>query len=131
MQQGEKLIQRNHESSETIQAQVNSLIQQWNDLIQASASRGKGLEEAKDILKFQEEVDKVEAWIRDKELLVAAGDMGRDYEHCLELQKKVNDVEGVSSRTIILFMLEKARKSDLFREVIYSLDLLKDWAGQE
>lgn len=30
-----------------------------------------------------------------QELLVAAGDMGRDYEHCLELQKKVNDVEGV------------------------------------
>ena len=29
-------------------------------------------------------------------MLVAAGDTGRDYEHCLELQKKVNDVEGVS-----------------------------------
>ena len=29
-------------------------------------------------------------------MLVAAGDMGRDYEHCLELQKKVNDTEDVS-----------------------------------
>lgn len=31
-----------------------------------------------------------------QEMLVAAGDTGRDYEHCLELQKKLNDVEGVS-----------------------------------
>ena len=30
---------------------------------------------------------------------MAAGDTGRDYEHCLELQKKLNDVEGVSSFT--------------------------------
>lgn len=26
---------------------------------------------------------------------MAACDLGRDYEHCLELQKKVNDVEAV------------------------------------
>ena len=31
-----------------------------------------------------------------QESLVAACDLGRDYEHCLALQKKVNDVEGVS-----------------------------------
>ena len=53
------------------------------------------MEEAKDILKFNEELDKVQAWIREKEMLANAGDMGRDYEHCLELQKKVSDVEGV------------------------------------
>jgi len=27
---------------------------------------------------------------------VAECDLGRDYEHCLELQKKVNDTEAVS-----------------------------------
>ena len=32
---------------------------------------------------------------------MSAGDMGRDYEHCLELQKKVNDVEGVSDSWVI------------------------------
>ena len=35
-----------------------------------------------------------------QEMLVAAGDMGRDYEHCMELQKKVNDVEAVSVSVI-------------------------------
>jgi len=38
----------------------------WNELLQASSDRGKGLEEAKDILKFNEEVEKVEDWIREK-----------------------------------------------------------------
>ena len=45
---------------------MNTLIQNWNDLLKASNERGKGLEEVKDILKFNEEVDKVEAWIREK-----------------------------------------------------------------
>lgn len=45
-------------------------------------------------------IRRVEVYFREafclQEMLVAAGDMGRDYEHCLELQKKVNDVEAVS-----------------------------------
>ena len=99
MQKGEELIHRRHEDSVQIQQRVNNLIKKWNELIQASTERGKGLEEAKDILKFNEELDKVQAWIREKEMLVNAGDTGRDYEHCLELQKKVSDVEGVSDVT--------------------------------
>ena len=35
-------------------------------------------------------------------MLVAAGDMGRDYEHCLELQKKISDTEDVSCFLIVL-----------------------------
>ena len=65
----------------------------WKDLLAASENRGKGLEEAREILQFNEEAEKVEAWIREKESLVAAGDMGRDYEHCLELQRRLNAVE--------------------------------------
>ena len=99
LQKGEELIHRRHEDSVQIQQRVNNLIKKWNELIQASTERGKGLEEAKDILKFNEELDKVQAWIREKEMLVNAGDTGRDYEHCLELQKKVSDVEGVSDVT--------------------------------
>ena len=35
-----------------------------------------------------------------QEALVNAGDMGRDYEHCLELQKKANDLESAVSRSL-------------------------------
>ena len=33
----------------------------------------------------------MEAWIREKELLVSQGDLGKDYEHCMELQRKLDD----------------------------------------
>jgi len=66
MQTGEVLLKKHHEATPEIQKRVNSLIVKWNDLLQASSERGKGLEEAKDILKFNEEVEKVEDWIREK-----------------------------------------------------------------
>jgi len=39
-------------------------------------------EQAQDILDFNTQVEKAEAWIRDKELMIQQGDLGRDYEHC-------------------------------------------------
>ena len=38
----------------------------WNELLKASENRGKGLGEVKDILEFNEQVDKVQDWIREK-----------------------------------------------------------------
>ena len=90
------MIHKRHPASLEIQRRVEKLIQQWNKLLQASQDRGAGLEEAKDILNFNEEVQKVEQWMREKEDLVAAGDTGRDYEHCLELQRRLEGGEGVS-----------------------------------
>lgn len=38
----------------------------WQNLLAESNNRGRGLEEAQDILEFNNQVDKIEAWIRDK-----------------------------------------------------------------
>ena len=65
----------------------------WEDLQHQSALISRGLEEAREILNFNNEVAKIEAWIRAKELLVSQGDLGKDFEHCLELQKKLDDVD--------------------------------------
>ncbi|GFO34699.1 spectrin beta chain, non-erythrocytic 5-like, partial [Plakobranchus ocellatus] len=90
---GETLIQRKHPAQDEIRQAIDRLSTKWHNLLTASSNRGKGLEEAKDILEFMEQVDKVLIWIRDKESLVSQNDLGRDYEHCLELQKKANNVE--------------------------------------
>ena len=66
LQKGHSLLTKRHQASPEIQKRLNNLEQRWSDLIRASIERGKVLEEAKDILAFNEEVDKVEAWIRDK-----------------------------------------------------------------
>ncbi|XP_071162084.1 spectrin beta chain-like isoform X8 [Mytilus edulis] len=91
-QQGDVLSAKKYKPDEVRQS-LQRLMSKWNELLKASNDRGKGLVEAKDILEFNEQVDKVEMWIREKDSLVNAGDLGRDYEHCCELQKKANDQE--------------------------------------
>ena len=67
MSLGEKLInERRHSDSPAIQKRLEALKARWEQLLTVSSNRGQGLEEAKDILKFNEEVDTVESWIRDK-----------------------------------------------------------------
>ncbi|CAG2101158.1 unnamed protein product [Medioppia subpectinata] len=45
------------------------------------------------MLEFNQNVEKVESWIRDKELMVGHNDTGEDFEHCLALQRKLDDVD--------------------------------------
>ena len=66
MQLGELLIKKDHPAKGEISQRVDSLMAKWKELLQASNNRGKGLEEARDILEFNEQVDKVEMWIREK-----------------------------------------------------------------
>ncbi|XP_024085304.1 spectrin alpha chain, non-erythrocytic 1 isoform X3 [Cimex lectularius] len=92
-EKGDLLLAKKHKSSREIQESLDHLAALWNSLLKESANRGRGLEEAQDILEFNNQLDKIEAWIRDKEMMVQAGDMGRDYEHCLALQRKLDDVD--------------------------------------
>lgn len=41
-------------------------MKQWNELLSSSTNLGRGLEEAQDILEFNNQAEKIEAWIRDK-----------------------------------------------------------------
>lgn len=60
------LIQRKHKHSRDVRAQLDGLLSKWKALLQESANQGRGLEEAQDILEFNLQTDKVDAWIRDK-----------------------------------------------------------------
>ncbi|CAL1674075.1 unnamed protein product [Lasius platythorax] len=90
---GETLLARKHPASAEIHQQLEHLHTSWRKLLLESGNRGRGLEEAQDILEFNNQVEKIEAWIRDKEMMVQAGDTGKDYEHCLSLQRKLDDVD--------------------------------------
>ncbi|KAF5308651.1 hypothetical protein FQR65_LT06112 [Abscondita terminalis] len=93
MDKGNKLISKRHKASSDIKQQLADLDSAWKGLVHEVNLRGKGLEEAQDILEFNNQLDKLEAWIRDKEVMVQAGDTGRDYEHCQALQRKLDDVD--------------------------------------
>ncbi|XP_015429630.1 PREDICTED: spectrin beta chain, non-erythrocytic 5 isoform X1 [Dufourea novaeangliae] len=90
---GETLLAQKHPASAEIRQQLEHLHASWKKLLLESENRGRGLEEAQDILEFNNQVEKIEAWIRDKEMMVQAGDTGKDYEHCLSLQRKLDDVD--------------------------------------
>ena len=63
---GEDLIERRHDSAPVIGHRINDLMRKWDQLLKESNNRGKGLEEARDILRFNEEVEKAETWMREK-----------------------------------------------------------------
>ncbi|XP_048512555.1 spectrin beta chain, non-erythrocytic 1 isoform X2 [Athalia rosae] len=90
---GETLVNQKHPATPEIREQLDHLLASWRKLLLESENRGRGLEEAQDILEFNNQVEKIEAWIRDKEMMVQAGDTGKDYEHCLSLQRKLDDVD--------------------------------------
>ncbi|XP_044739331.1 spectrin beta chain, non-erythrocytic 1 isoform X2 [Chrysoperla carnea] len=90
---GDTLIEKRHHASNEIKQQMNDLLSRWHQLLEDSDSHGRGLEEAQDILEFNNQLDKIEAWIRDKEMMIQANDTGRDYEHCMALQRKLDDVD--------------------------------------
>lgn len=87
------LITKKHKSSPEIKQMMDNLMKAWKQLLHELAKRGRGLEEAQDILEFNNQLEKIEAWIRDKEMMVQANDTGRDYEHCMALQRKLDDVD--------------------------------------
>ncbi|XP_045456798.1 spectrin beta chain, non-erythrocytic 5 [Melitaea cinxia] len=76
-----------------VEKELKQLHQDWETLETATEQRGRGLEEAQDILEFNQHLDKIEAWIRDKEMMVQANETGRDYEHCEALLRKLDDLD--------------------------------------
>lgn len=90
---GELLVQKNHENLVDIKDVVSKVLTAWRELLKELDQRGRGLEEAQDILEFNNQLDKIEAWIRDKELMVQVKDCGNDLEHCSALIRKLDDVD--------------------------------------
>ncbi|NXU59728.1 SPTN5 protein, partial [Turnix velox] len=97
LKKGEALVSKSHPKSGEIHRRVRMLQEHWEKLKRAVAARGKMLEDSRDFLEFLQKVEQVEAWIREKEVMINVGDVGNDYEHCLQLMKKLNEFRGATS----------------------------------
>ncbi|KAI1237885.1 hypothetical protein IHE44_0013976 [Lamprotornis superbus] len=86
---GEALVSKGHPKSGEIRRQVRTLQEHWEKLKKAVAARGKMLEDSRDFLEFLQKVD--------QEVMINVGDVGNDYEHCLQLKKKLNEFRGATS----------------------------------
>lgn len=120
---GELLLSGHHPKSSDIRRGMRMLLEHWEQLKIAAAARGKMLEENRDFLEFLQKVEQVEAWIREKEVMINVGDAGKDYEHCLQLQKKLSKFRGAGDVTVddahiktinsLATRLEKQNKDDV------------------
>ncbi|XP_068195162.1 spectrin beta chain, non-erythrocytic 5 isoform X2 [Antennarius striatus] len=91
---GEKLVSLHHPRSKEVKRSAATLELHWGELKKAMATRGKALEDNRDFLEFLQKVEEVETWIRHKEVMVNVGDVGKDYEHGLQLLKKLGEFRG-------------------------------------
>ncbi|XP_058844035.1 spectrin beta chain, non-erythrocytic 5-like [Acipenser ruthenus] len=93
-QAGEALVSLHHPRSSEVRRGARALQDHWEALCRAVVARGKLLEDSRDFLEFLQRVEQVEAWIRHKEVMINVGDVGEDYEHGLQLLKKLNEFRG-------------------------------------
>uniref|UniRef100_UPI00398EAE6B spectrin beta chain, non-erythrocytic 5 n=1 Tax=Pristiophorus japonicus TaxID=55135 RepID=UPI00398EAE6B len=120
---GELLLSGHHPKSSEIRRGTRMLLEHWEQLKITAAARGKMLEGNRDFLEFLQKVEQVEAWIREKEVMINVGDVGKDYEHCLQLQRKLSKFRGAGDVTVddahiktlnsLATRLEKQNKDDV------------------
>ncbi|XP_072545910.1 spectrin beta chain, non-erythrocytic 5 [Salminus brasiliensis] len=95
-QTGDELVSLRHTRSKEVRQSVSALISHWEALKQAVSARGKVLEDNRDFLEFLQKVEQVEVWIRQREVMINVGDLGEDYEHGLQIQKKMSEFRSSS-----------------------------------
>ena len=78
-------------SEQQIRTTLQNLNKNWQSLAYEINEREKEFAEARDILEFNDELQRLDEWLKDKELMIQNGDIGHDYEHCIVLLKKVED----------------------------------------
>ncbi|XP_069494913.1 spectrin beta chain, non-erythrocytic 5 isoform X2 [Ambystoma mexicanum] len=98
-QKAESLIAGRHPKTADISRKSRAVQEHWEKLKWAVAARGKMLEDSRDFLEFLQKVDQIEAWIREKEVMINVGDVGEDYEHCQQLMKKLGEFRGAGHGT--------------------------------
>ncbi|XP_045310795.1 spectrin alpha chain, erythrocytic 1 isoform X2 [Leopardus geoffroyi] len=78
---------------EEIQERLTHLFQQWEKLKELASTRGLRLEESLEYLKFMENAEEEEAWISEKEAMVARGGSGDTLAATQSLLKKHEALE--------------------------------------
>lgn len=63
---GEQLICKLNPTSDAVRKQLSQLRDQWQTLKQMAANRTRALGAAKSLQEFNQKVDKLEAWIKEK-----------------------------------------------------------------
>lgn len=75
---GEILIQKNHENTTEIKEVISKVLTAWRELLKDIDQRGRGLEEAQDILEFNNQLDKVRKCTLFKIFILSLNEIAND-----------------------------------------------------
>ncbi|XGW05367.1 hypothetical protein V3C99_016045 [Haemonchus contortus] len=95
LQRGKELHAKHRDAG--ITSRCDGLYSRWMTLVDACAEQSRALEEARDLLTFRQLVERVLSWAHERELMVTAGEMGRDLEHCKLLIDRLDGTKADSS----------------------------------
>jgi spectrin beta len=76
---------RRHNLPENVERRAQLLLKKWEELGERSRLLSASFAEARQLFDFHQSVQRVLSWIREKQLMLRAQDVGRDFEHCTEL----------------------------------------------
>lgn len=82
-------VLKRHALPEHVEKRAHILLKKWQELGERSRLLSSSLAEARQLFDFHQNVQRVLAWIHEKELMLQAGNVGRDFEHCTALLDKL------------------------------------------
>ncbi|KAI3422187.1 hypothetical protein GPALN_012720 [Globodera pallida] len=94
----EKLRGRN--GTETAVSRCDELLLRWKQLNEAARKLDAALEEARDLLELEQLADRLCAFVRAKEGMVGAEELGNDLEHCQSLLDRLDEGQGMDEGTV-------------------------------
>uniref|UniRef100_A0A7E4UVW3 Spectrin beta chain n=1 Tax=Panagrellus redivivus TaxID=6233 RepID=A0A7E4UVW3_PANRE len=96
-------IQKSRNASPEIAARAEGVLLKWSELLSVSKQLAHALDEARDLFDFNQGVERIHLWMREKQLLLNADDMGNDLEHCQALLDRLtgkHSDQSVDDRTL-------------------------------
>lgn len=90
---GEIILRQKPKLPPFVKQTLENLNEKWYELENESREKAKELAEAQDILEFNDEIEQIEGWLKEMELMINTGDTGKDFEHCMQLLKKVEEAQ--------------------------------------
>lgn len=91
--EGEKMIQAKHFGSPKIQACMDDIRRQWQQLEELAAFRKQNLQDTQTFFQFQGDADELKAWLLDAKRQMSSDDVGHDEYTTQRLLKNHNNLK--------------------------------------
>ncbi|KAL3084189.1 hypothetical protein niasHT_039315 [Heterodera trifolii] len=91
---------RGRHGTETTVSRADEFLLRWSKLSEAMGKLHAALDEARDLLELEQLADRLCTFVRSKEGMVGAEELGKDLEHCQSLLARLDESQGIDEGTL-------------------------------